>query len=247
MLNVIKPDWPAPSHVQAFTTTRQGGISQGLYAALNLGLHVNDQTEHVLANRALLRKQLPSEPVWLEQVHGTTVVPAQIYPIPPIADAVYSHSPQQVCAVQTADCLPLLLCDQAGTHVAAVHAGWRGLAAGIIEQTLAVFADPQQLLAWLGPAIGPNAFEVGAEVREQFIDAAPEAIAAFRPSPRAGHWFADLYQLARQRLRRHGVTQIFGGIYCTYTERELFYSYRRDGAHTGRMASLIWLNPQFTL
>jgi hypothetical protein len=240
----IVPDWPAPHGVRALVTTRAGGVSRGAHAGLNLGLHSGDAVEDVARNRAELRRWLPAEPLWLRQVHGTTVVEAEETEGSPEADAAVARRPGTVCAALTADCLPLLICDQEGTVVAAAHAGWRGLYSGVIEQTLRIMdRPPESLLAYLGPAIGPSAYEVGAEVREAFIAAAPgdeaEAGAAFRPgSP--GKFYADLYALARQRLVHWGVHRIYGGGYCTYTERERFYSYRRDGA-TGRMASLIWI------
>ena len=238
MLNLITPNWPAPSKVKAFTTTRQGGYSQAPYDSLNLGDHVDDDPKAVAANRAKLRKLLPTEPVWLKQVHSTKIVTANTSCT---ADAAMTTELNKVCVILTADCLPVLFCDRAGTSVAAVHAGWRGLAGGILEATLQRFNQkPENLLVWLGPAIGPQAFEVGAEVRQAFTDYLPQAIEAFKPS-RTGHWLADLYLLARQRLAHHGVTQVFGGEFCTYSDAQRFYSYRRDKI-TGRMASLIWLS-----
>jgi polyphenol oxidase len=238
----IVPDWPAPPGVCALITTRAGGDSRGAYAGLNLGLNSGDEAGVVARNRASLRPWLPAEPLWLRQVHGTTVVEADSVEGSPEADAAIARRPRRVCAVLTADCLPLLLCDEAGTIVAAVHAGWRGLCAGVIEQTLrAMNSRPQALLAYLGPAIGSAAYEVGAEVREAFVaaDQGRESEAAFAPG-RPGKFHADLYALARRRLARSGVARTYGGGHCTYTERERFYSYRRDGA-TGRMASLIWI------
>lgn len=240
----IVPDWPAPARVRALITTRAGGNSRGAYAGLNLGLGSGDDAGDVARNRASLRQWLPAEPLWLRQVHGTTVVEADIAEGNPEADAALARRPGRVCAALTADCLPLLLCDEAGTVVAAVHAGWRGLCSGVIEQTLrAMNSPPQALLAYLGPAIGPEAYEVGAEVRDAFIAADPgsgrESEAAFTAGA-PGKFHADLYALARRRLARGGVARVYGGGYCTYTEREHFYSYRRDGA-TGRMASLIWI------
>lgn len=236
----IVPDWPAPPRVRALITTRAGGASSGAYAGLNLGLRSGDAAEDVARNRARLRQWLPAEPLWLRQVHGTTVVEADGAEGDPEADAAYARRPGAVCAALTADCLPLLLCDEAGAKVAAVHAGWRGLCAGVIEQTLRAIDSPAQaLLAYLGPAIGPRAYEVGAEVREAFVAADAPSAAAFAPG-KPGKFYADLYALARRRLARSGVARIYGGGYCTYTERERFYSYRRDGA-TGRMASLIWM------
>jgi len=236
-------DWPAPAHIRAGTSWRYGGISQGAYASLNLALHVGDEARAVAENRR--RLHLPSEPLWLNQVHGRTVVnagkvaeqnTARIIE----ADAAYTDRAGVICAVLTADCLPVLLCNRQGTRVAAVHAGWRGLAAGIIECTVDTLGLPgDELLAWLGPAIGPNAYEVGEEVRRAFVSDNPEAGTAFRPG-RAGHWWMDMYQLARQRLMSRGVNAISGGDHCTWHEAEQFYSYRRDGT-TGRMASVIWI------
>ena len=238
----IVPDWPAPAKVRALITTRAGGASRGAHAGLNLGMSCGDDTEVVAQNRASLLQRLPAEPLWLRQVHGTNVIEAEAADGTPEADAAVARRPGKVCAVLTADCLPLLLCDEAGTRVAAVHAGWRGLCAGVIEQTLhAMDRPPQKVLAYLGPAIGPEAYEVGAEVREAFIaaDSEGDTGSAFVPG-KPGKFYADLYALARRRLARSGVARIHGGGFCTYTERERFYSYRRDGV-TGRMASLIWM------
>lgn len=247
----LVPDWPAPAHVRAAATLRPGGVSQAPYAGLNLADHVGDDPAAVTANRRQLARVLASpQPldaagVWLEQVHSAQVVRAGVQGAHAAqADAVYAATPGSVCAVLTADCLPLLMCDTAGTVVAAAHAGWRGLAAGIIEQTLSALAHPvEDLLVWLGPAIGPDAFEVGAEVYETFMAHDARASRAFRPSPfnRDGtHWLADIYSLARQRLSACGVERVYGGHWCTYNEPGRFYSYRRDGV-TGRMASVIWL------
>lgn len=240
----IEPQWPAPAGVRALITTRAGGVSGGAYAGFNLGMRSGDAIETVARNRAELRSWLPAEPLWLRQVHGTTVVEADGRNGSPEADAALARRPGIVCAVLTADCLPVLLCDEQGSMVAAVHAGWRGLCSGVIEQTLrAMDRRPAALLAYFGPAIGPAAYEVGAEVRAAFISAAhgdsAETAAAFAPGG-PGKYYADLYALARLRLARSGVQRIYGGGYCTYTERERFYSYRRDGV-TGRMASLIWM------
>jgi len=236
----IEPDWPAPLGVRALLTTRAGGVSRGAYAGLNLGLRSGDDIEAVTSNRASLRQCLPADPLWLRQVHGTNVVEAGVCDEFPEADAAFARRSGAVCAVLTADCLPVLLCDVAGTVVAVAHAGWRGLCCGVIEQTLrAMDRPPQDLLAYLGPAIGPAAYEVGAEVRRAFTAVDAESEAAFAPG-KQGKFYADLYALARRRLARRGVARVHGGGYCTYTERERFYSYRRDGA-TGRMASLIWI------
>ena len=239
----IVADWPAPPGVHAGCTTRQGGVSDAPYNSLNLGDHVGDVLDHVTKNRALLKQHrgLPAEPIWLKQVHGNNVIDATCVHGIPEADASFSHNSGVVCAVMTADCLPILLCDKGGSVVAAVHAGWRGLADGVIEATLLhMGVSASKLMAWLGPAIGPSVFEVGEEVRERFVSADQNAVEAFKPS-RQGHWLADLYQLARQRLVEFGVRDVYGGHWCTYSDKARFYSYRRDGV-TGRMASLIWLD-----
>lgn len=242
MLSFLTPDWPAPPNVRAAITTRGGGVSRGAYASFNLADHVGDDPGAVAHNRELLRDRLglPAEPHWLRQVHGCEVATAESSPAGCAADAVCARSPGRVCAVLTADCLPLLLCDRQGERVCAVHAGWRGLAAGVIERGVASLGrDPAELLAWLGPAIGPRAFEVGEEVRQTFLEQDARAANAFLDH-RAGHWLADIYTLARLRLTQLGVGYVGGGDYCTVSDAERFYSYRRDGA-TGRMASLIWL------
>ena len=238
----LVPDWPAPASVRAVTTTRQGGVSQGCYASMNPADHVDDDPVAVMANRRYLQQalDLPCQPVWLQQVHGTTVVNAATAGTSPAADAAYSLEAGVVCAVLTADCLPVLLSDTAGECVAAIHAGWRGLVAGVVEQAVQATGRPgDALLAWLGPAIGPSAFQVGEEVRDSFMAHDQAAAGAFRQGT-DGRWFADLHQLARQRLADCGVTAVYGGGYCSFTDPELFYSYRRDGV-TGRMATLIWL------
>lgn len=238
----LRPDWPAPANVHAVTTTRQGGCSVAPFDTMNPADHVGDSIAAVRQNRSLLRTQLalPAEPVWLQQVHGVAVVDAGRARGVPAADAAWTYRAGVVCAVLTADCLPVLLCDCAGQCVAAAHAGWRGLQAGVIEQTVAAMpVAAGELLAWLGPAIGPQAFEVGDEVRDAFIADDPAAASAF-VAQADGHWLADLYQLARQRLARIGVTAVYGGGLCSYSDATRFYSYRRDG-RTGRMASLIWL------
>ena len=241
----IIPDWPAPARVGALVTTRCGGVSRGAFTGLNLGDHVGDDPAAVAANRDTVRQHVGGRPVWLSQVHGTRVVDAAEFisvPNPPEADASFARRPGTACVVMTADCLPVLFCDDAGTVVAAAHAGWRGLQAGVLEATVAAMGVPAaSMMAWLGPAIGPQAFEVGGEVRDAFMEDAPEAAEAFTPAAN-GKWLADIYLLARQRLARLGVTRVFGGGFCTVSETERFFSYRRDG-QTGRMASLIWLNP----
>jgi len=237
----IVPEWPAPPGVRALITTRDGGRSSGAYAGLNLGARSGDAMENVVHNRASLAQWLPAEPLWLQQMHGIDVVEADSVAGSPRADAAVARGANRVCAVLTADCLPVLLCDEQGTVVAAAHAGWRGLSAGVLEQALRAMRRPaQELLAYLGPAIGPDAYEVGAEVRDAFLAAYPECDAAFAPG-KPGKYYADLYALAQRRLARSGVRRVYGGGYCTYTERARFYSYRRDGAASGRMASLIWI------
>ncbi|WMC10010.1 purine nucleoside phosphorylase YfiH [Oceanimonas pelagia] len=241
-MDLILPDWPAPAHVCAAQSTRTGGVSEAPWHSLNLGTHVGDHVTSVRTNRERLAAclNLPSEPVWLEQVHGIRVLTLPAENDNLTADAVVSRTPGQVCAVMTADCLPVLFCDEAGTVVAAAHAGWRGLAAGVLEATLLEMkVDPETVLAWLGPAIGPKAFEVGGEVREAFIGHSGLAEEAFEPQ--GDKWLADIYHLARLRLAAAGVHHIYGGEYCTLSEPGRFFSYRRDG-QTGRMASLIWLD-----
>jgi YfiH family protein len=240
MKDCIVPDWPAPAHVRALVTTRAGGVSRGPYAAMNLALHVGDDAAAVAENRRRLRLRLPAAPRWLEQVHGKLAVDAAAAQPGCRADASVAGAREVVCAVLTADCLPVLLCDEAGSAVAAAHAGWRGLAGGVVESAVAAMRrPPESLLAWLGPAIGPQAFEVGDEVREAFLAGAPAAAAAFAPRA-GGKWLADLYRLATLRLNALGVSRVFGGGFCTYREAERFYSFRREG-RTGRMASLIWM------
>jgi YfiH family protein len=207
---------------------------------LNLGGHVGDERDRVERNRARLKRLLPSEPLWLTQVHGTQVLLAEAARPGMQADAVATRAANAVLAVLTADCLPVLFCDLQATVVAVAHAGWRGLAAGILERTVATLqAPPASLLAFLGPAIGHAVYEVGPEVHDVFVSQDPEARRAFAPG-RPGKWLADLYALARQRLEKTGIMSIHGGNYCTFTDSERFFSYRRDG-ETGRMASLIWL------
>ncbi|WP_156376496.1 peptidoglycan editing factor PgeF [Methylophilus sp. Leaf414] len=235
----IIPDWPAPANVKALQTTRAGGISTGSYASLNLGDHVKDNPLHVAHNRQSLSPFLPTEPVWLQQVHGIRVIDASTSSCLETADASFSTRKEVVCVTMTADCLPVLLCDEAGTVVAAIHAGWRSLCDGVIEAAVEVMpGEASQLMAWLGPAIGPESFEVGGEVRQQFIVHDAQAEAAFRPH--GNKWLGDLYTIARQRLQSSGITRIYGGGRCTYSEPESFFSFRRDG-DTGRMATFIWL------
>ena len=254
----ITPDWPAPANVRAFMTTRSGGVSQPPFDSFNPASHVGDDPEAVAENRRRLRQWLPAEPLWLNQVHGTEVAGQAVgcgearTASPPAscealtADAAVAFQPGEVRAVLTADCLPVLFCDRAGSVVAAAHAGWRGLAGGVLEATIAAMnIPPENLLAWLGAAIGPAAFEVGEEVREAFVSQHPLAGVAFRPalpgtldeSPRK--WLADLYALARIRLAASGVTRVYGGGLCTHADPR-FFSYRRE-PRCGRMASVIWM------
>lgn len=244
----IIPNWPAPTNVRALQTTRNSGISAAPYNSLNLGSHVNDNPTHVAHNRQLLCQFLPSEPVWLNQVHGINVVDVDNRDCLPDADASYTSRKNVVCVTMTADCLPILLCDQAGTVVASIHAGWRSLCNGVIAATVKQMSvESNQLLAWFGPAIGPNAFEVGAEVREQFLVKDAKSVAAFKlkdENQKQDKWLVDIVQIATQRLNNLGITQIYGsGIdqdFCTFSQEEQFFSFRRDG-QTGRMATLIWL------
>ena len=237
----IAPDWSLPTRVRALVTTRAGGVSLPPYASFNLGDHVGDDPSAVARNRARLRASLPAEPTWLAQVHGIVVADANEASGVPEADAVVARGSGAVCAVLTADCLPVLFCDDAGSVVAAAHAGWRGLAAGVLEATVARMAvAPSLIRAWLGPAIGQGAFEVGDEVRQAFVEGDPGAAAAFVSGTVPGKWMADLFLLARRRLSRVGVHRVEGGGVCTYADAARFYSYRRDG-RTGRFASLIWI------
>jgi YfiH family protein len=238
--HLIIPDWPAPANVRSLQTTRAGGISSAPYDSLNLGDHVGDAPLAVQRNRMQLNSLLPSEPVWLNQVHGTTVANADRASCLPQADACIARHRAAVCAVMTADCLPVLLCDTQGSVVGVAHAGWKGLAAGVIEATVkSMDVAPETVMAWLGPAISRDAFEVGDEVRAAFVAVQPQAASAF-VAGQSGKWFADLYALARLRLNALGITRVYGGGSCTFGERERYYSYRRDGA-TGRMGTFIWL------
>jgi hypothetical protein len=240
--NYITPNWSAAKSVKAYVTTRLGGFSQTPFTSFNLATHVGDDVDAVIQNRALLaaQLQLPQEPHWLQQVHGIEVVAAEKVTRNYCADAIYTQQINKVCVVMTADCLPVFFCNQQATKVAVAHAGWRGLANGILESTLQQLDEkPDNILVWLGPAISQAAFEVGDEVRQAFSDYLPQAEQAFKPS-RPSHWYADLYLLAKQRLQVQGIQHIFGGDFCTYSDSERFFSYRRD-QQTGRMASLIWL------
>ncbi|HRQ65136.1 MAG TPA: peptidoglycan editing factor PgeF [Xanthomonadaceae bacterium] len=241
----VEADWPAPAGVRALTTTRDGpGVSEGAFAAFNLGDRCGDEPSSVAANRARLLEMLalPEAPRWLSQVHGRDVAcfDRDGAPSLPESDASVSMRAGRVLAVLTADCLPVLLCSEDGSGIAVAHAGWRGLAAGVLEATVRAMATPpNQVLAWLGPAIGAQRYEVGVEVREAFVMRDAGAASAFG-DVRAGHWHCDLYALARRRLAGCGVTRVYGGGLCTYSDAARFYSYRRDG-RTGRMASLIWV------
>jgi YfiH family protein len=242
-MNAIKhwlpPDWPAPANIHAATTLRTGGVSCGAYASLNPAMHVGDDVDRVMQNRQLIKEllALPSDPVWLNQTHSNRAVPALKSVILQQADASYTAASGVVCAVLTADCLPLLVCAADGSQVAAIHAGWRGLLAGVIGNTVTAMQN-SNLLVWLGPAIGPDCFEVGAEVRDAFVGRSASFISAFKQQNN-GKWLADIYQLARIDLAMLGIEKVYGGGFCTVTEHERFYSYRRD-KQTGRMATLIW-------
>lgn len=242
----IIPNWPSPLNVKAIVTTRKGGVSRnhnGAYAELNLGDHVHDDLLSVQQNRALLRKYLPNDPCWLKQVHGAKPVwiGENQNQVQPEGDAALTCYKGCVCAVLVADCLPVFLCDTSGSAVGVIHAGWRGLASGIIENSILEMACKSTgIIAWLGPAIGPKHFEIGEEVRDVFLKQDSKSSSAFTVSHDGKKWFADLFKLARQRLADVGVTQVYGGNECTYSNPSRFYSYRRDGK-TGRMAALIWL------
>lgn len=237
----LTPDWPAPENVRACVTTRAGGVSVEPFDSFNLGEHVGDEPAAVFENRRRLTAELGCQPAWLSQVHGIEVVEADPSAVA-IADASWSAVPGIACTIMTADCLPALFCDRAGTRVGAAHAGWRGLAGGVLEATVnAMGVAPTELLVWLGPSIGPQAFEVGAEVREAFLAEHAEAERAFLLGTKADKFMADIYELARIRLAAKGVTAVYGGDFCTFTETERFYSYRRS-SRTGRLASLIWLS-----
>ena len=246
-LELIAPDWPAPDSVRAYTTTRRGGVSAAPFASLNLSRGDGDADAHVAENRSRLARalDLAAEPAWIRQVHGAKVARAEgrrVSDPPPTADASISHPGGHPCVVLTADCIPVLLCRRDGTRVAAAHAGWRGLAGGVLEATVrALDAPPDQVLAWLGPGIGPAAYEVGDEIRDALLRRDADHDGEFRLS-RPGHWLADLYAIARRALTRMAVHAVFGGDRCTHSDPDRFFSHRRDG-HTGRIASLIWVEP----
>jgi hypothetical protein len=240
---IFTPDWPIPSTVSAISTTREQGYSPTPFDQFNLATHVNDEYDYVHKNRQLLITQasLPEPPRWLNQTHTNHVLQSDSWYENVEGDACFSNQPNHVCVIMTADCLPLLVCNRKGTEVAAIHAGWRGLANDIIANTLTKFSDkPSDLLVWLGPAIGPKAFEVGQDVFDIFTRHDHQSAIAFHPTD-TNHYLADIYLLAKQQLAKLGVTQIFGGDRCTFNEPDTFFSYRRDG-ETGRMASMIWLN-----
>jgi purine-nucleoside/S-methyl-5'-thioadenosine phosphorylase / adenosine deaminase len=239
-MNWLKADWPTPDFIKAGTTLRNGGVSSAPYNSLNLATHVGDELSAVKQNRGLLNAKVPNAPQWLEQTHSTKAVLLPSEEIIPKADAAYTTKKNVVCSVMTADCLPLLITDKEGSCIAAIHAGWRGLCDGIIETTIKNLAvEPESLLVWLGPAIGPDVYEVGEEVYHAFIKDDDEAKQAFT-SVSEGHWLFDIYHLAKLRLNKIGVKQIYGGDRCTLSEEQDFFSYRRDGV-TGRMASMIWI------
>ena len=241
--NWLKADWPAPDFIKAGTTLRQGGVSRGAYESFNLATHVGDELTAVERNRAILNQSLdvPNPPQWLEQIHSTKAVLLPSEESIPKADAAYTFEKNTVCAVMTADCLPLLITDREGSCVAAIHAGWRGLCDGVIEATINKLpSKPESLLVWLGPAIGADVYEVGEEVYDDFTKANHEAKQAFTPTAEK-HWLFDIYRLAKLRLNFIGVKQIYGGDRCTLSEEEQFFSYRRDDV-TGRMASMIWID-----
>lgn len=233
----VKPDWPAPANVRAFTTTRTGGFSKGAWSSMNLGSRCGDDPLAVVMNRKKLVSSLPAAPQWLRQVHGTRVVTHSPVKVDePEGDGLVSYSPGQVCAVLTADCLPVLFCNRSGNRVGAAHAGWRGLAQGVLQATVSQLKEaPGEIMAWLGPAIGPIAYEVGDDVRQAFAE---EQGICFKKI--GDRWLLDLYGVARRILTHLGITAIYGGKFCTFSDSERFFSYRRDGV-TGRMASLIWL------
>jgi purine-nucleoside/S-methyl-5'-thioadenosine phosphorylase / adenosine deaminase len=243
MLDLIIPDWPAPYWIKAYTTTRAGGFSHAPYNSLNMATHVGDSLDDVLKNRQLLQSNLHLKKpiIWLEQVHGNTAISAD-HPIDSLAaDAIYSRTEQTLCAVQTADCLPVLVCSSSSYCVAAIHAGWKGLSNGIIETTINALAlPPSDILIWLGPAIGPQAFIIGEEVFQAFLDKDQAAETAFQ-SIGNKQWQANLHILAQQRLHKLGITSIYGGNYCTFSDSSRFFSFRRNQI-TGRMLSLIWIN-----
>lgn len=250
-MKLIRPDWPAPARIIAFSTTRLGGYSKGIYRDLNVAQHVGDDGAVVSQNRRLLGRELPSgiDIQWLTQEHGSVAVRAGNTATAPMADAAWTDAPFVACAVMTADCLPVLFCSENGEKVAAAHAGWRGLACGVLEAcAVAMEVDTRGIMVWLGPAIGPNSFEVGEDVREQFLSNSElnqhqSVMQCFKElAGKPGFYLADLYGLARIRLNAIGISRIYGGDCCTFSDASQFYSYRRDG-ETGRMATLIATTP----
>jgi YfiH family protein len=242
MIETVTPDWPAPARVKACCTTRRGGHSEAPFDSLNLGLHVGDREADVMRNRERLREQLalPSEPCWLKQTHSVDVVTLE-NDARRDADAAVTRTPGYIATVMTADCLPILLCNRQGSEVAALHAGWRGLQAGIIQATLSAMQSPgADLMAWIGPGISQACFEVGDEVHAAFVAADPASASCFQAN-RPGHWLCDLGGIAASWLIGLGVRHVARSPHCSYRDAGLFYSYRRENV-TGRMASLIWIN-----
>lgn len=246
----IRANWPAPANIVAFTTSRSS-IADKIsdtklsgYQAFNLANHVNDNEESVMRNReqlSTLCSLAPTDFRWLDQIHSNTLVNAENAKFSIKADASYTRKKQEACTIMTADCLPVLFCNKQATQVAAAHAGWRGLASGILKNTVQSFENPKDIIAWLGPAISQKAFEVGDDVLQSFCTNNSQARQAFKPATTNGKWYADLYELARLELNTLGITEVYGGEYCTYNDAELFYSYRRDGAQSGRMASVVYI------
>jgi YfiH family protein len=241
----IVPDWPAPPNVKAFITTRAGGVSVGPHASFNLGLRADEDSQTVSKNRAILREHLPQAPRWMRQVHGTRVINADgidSTPEEPPADASYAREAGTVCPVMIADCLPILFTNRAGTHVAGAHAGWRGLSGGVVANTVAALGNEgvpaSELIAYIGPGIGPTAFEVGQDVYDAFVNSDADAAGSFKPH-KPGKWLANLFTLARRALDAAGVKHVYGGGMCTYSDATRFYSYRRERL-TGRMAAFVW-------
>lgn len=237
------PDWPAPKQIQSCVTLRQGGHSKGNFSSFNLGENCGDEPEALAANRQQLNEDWgwSHSPQWLKQVHGIQVVTSSSDGVVREGDASWTDSKGLPCVVTTADCLPVIFCNQEGTCVAAAHAGWKGLAGGVLESTIAAMkCEPESIMAWMGPAISQKHFEVGPEVRQAFIDHDSQAAQAFIPG-QGDRWYGDLYQLAKQRLQAAGVSELYGGGFCTYDESDRWFSYRRDGKESGRLATLIWI------
>lgn len=244
-MKYITPNWPAPKNIKAYTTSRIGWGGRKPFHDVNKGNYTSQDLNYVTESNQLIQLlNLPNEPIWITQNHSTIVVQALPENKEQIADASFTDQTNQVCVVMTADCLPVLMCNRKGTTVAAIHAGWRGLSGGILEATLEAMGESaNDVLVWLGPAIGPEKFEVGQDVYNSFVSTHPEAASAFKPvNPHK--WLANLYELAKIRLNLQNVKHIYGGEFCTYTQKELFFSYRRDQGRTGRMASLIWISEE---